>query len=42
MFSNVDDAGMVTSVLDQVISLLQWYPLLLQKQIDDRKDSNIG
>jgi hypothetical protein len=42
MFSKVDDAGMVTSVLDQVISLLQWYPLLLQKQIDDRKDLNIG
>jgi hypothetical protein len=27
-------------VLDQVLSLLQWNPFLLQKQIDDLKASN--
>jgi hypothetical protein len=29
-------------VPDQVLSLLQWNPLLLQKQIDDLKASNVG
>jgi hypothetical protein len=29
-------------VLDQILSLSQWNPLLLQKQIDDLKASNAG